>query len=116
MFHPTTKSGLTSSDTRDYHPRIINNTFFSNSASNNGGAIRFNGTMHAPEIVNSIFWENTSPDGKDIRNFSSLPVTVSYCDINANYISGQWTGEENINADPLFVEGDPLYHLSEFSP
>ena len=116
MYHPAKKSGSSLSIAKDFHPRIMNNTFYSNSASNDGGAIRFEGAVDAPEIVNCIFWENTATSGRDIQNSSSLPVTVSYSDLVTNYIVGQWTGEGNIYADPQFWALDPLCHLTESSP
>lgn len=61
-------------------------------------------------------YSNAALTGKDINNYSNLPVTVSYSDLDINYIAGQWTGEGNINADPLFIALDPLCHLSESSP
>jgi hypothetical protein len=94
-------------------PVIINNSFRDNSASNDGGGLRFSGDDHAPEIYNCIFWENTAPSGRDIRNWCTLPVTVSYCDLNTNYIGGNWNGENNIDADPLFT--DDLCHIGALS-
>ena len=116
MFHPAKKSGSSLSEAKDFHPQIMNNTFYSDSANSDGGAIRFEGVMNAPEIVNCIFWENTAASGKDIQNFSSLPVIVSYSDLATNTIAGQWTGEGNIYADPQFMPLDQFCHLSESSP
>jgi len=40
---------------------------------------------------------------------------VSFSDINPDNIDGLWTGKENININPEFIEGDSLCHLSEKS-
>ncbi len=92
---------------------LINNSFYDNEATHDAGGIRFEGFLAAPEIYNCIFWNNTSPIGKDIRNWSALPFTISYNDIDTNSIGGLWEGNNNINADPLLSWG---YHLTQASP
>jgi predicted outer membrane repeat protein len=111
LYHPATQDNLSS---RDYFPIIINNTFWNNSATSDGGAIRFQGDINAPQVYNCIFWENTAPAGPDIRNWSALPVVVSYSDIDTYYINGAWTGDQNIFTDPLFT--NPICHLTASSP
>ena len=54
--------------------------------------------------MNSIFWENNSTSGKDIYNYSENDIIVSYCDIDTTEINTPWTGENNINADPEFID------------
>jgi hypothetical protein len=84
-------------------PAITNCTFSSNSAEE-GGAIR---NWHSnPAITNCILWGNGP---QEIFNDDSNPV-ITYSDIQ-----GGWTGEGNIDAEPLFVDpcnGD--YHLFEY--
>jgi hypothetical protein len=41
---------------------------------------------------------------------------VSFCDINQGNITGPWSGVLNFNADPGFMAGDDMYHLSLTSP
>ena len=98
-------------------PLIVNNTFSGNTATNTGGAIRFNGELNPPVILNCIFWENEAPTGKDIRNDSGLELVVSYSDIDASGISGLWNGEENIYEDPLFFDSqNGNFHIDMNSP
>jgi len=104
----------------EFHPQIINNTFTLNNASNDGGTIRFaGGQKGTPVIMNNIFWENSAPvgEGKDIKNNTSDTLFVYYCDIDETEIVGPWTGDRNINEDPLFINpeiGD--FHLDIASP
>ncbi len=116
LYHPVSSAGNISWDPDVSHPRIFNNTFVGNTASSNGGALRYQGEMNPPEIINNIFWDNASPMGRDIQIESSSPVTVSYCNLTTSLISGPWTGEANIEGNPLFVENDPLCHLQPMSP
>jgi predicted outer membrane repeat protein len=95
---------------------IINNTFCSNTADYQGGAIHYNGALSPPAIINCIFWENEAPTGRDINNVTSQTVVVSFSNIYTNTINGSWTGIGNIDVDPGFIEGDTLYHLSATSP
>ena len=98
-------------------PRIINNTFFGNTATNHAGAIRFNGVQSPPIIFNCIFWQNDAPTGKDIYNASSEEITISYSDIDDNYIVGSWDGVENINEDPMLVDPENSnFHIEIESP
>ncbi len=76
-------------------PRIINNSFYGNTAAEMGGAIRLNCEFYIPIIINSIFWENEAPIGKDIYT-GTAAMTIAYSDIDTNFISGFWEGEGNI--------------------
>jgi hypothetical protein len=116
MFHPATQSTNTGDGSRVDHPLVINNTFRSNQASNDGGGLRFQGDLNAPEILNCIFWDNTAPTGGEIENTSSLTIDISYCDVETSSIYGSWTGEGNIYADPQFNPLDPYCHLLPSSP
>jgi len=116
FYNPAGDGSLTMEDSQDSHPLVINNTFYNNEASNDGGAFRFQGDLNAPEILNCIFWDNSSPTGGDINNNSSLSLSVSYSDIETNSINGPWNGEGNIYSDPKFKAADPYCHLTESSP
>ncbi|MCK5838520.1 MAG: T9SS type A sorting domain-containing protein [Bacteroidales bacterium] len=95
----------------DFHPVIANNTFVGNSAAIEGGAILVEYAPNYPVIFNSIFWENTSPVGQDIRLDDPLGQTpIYYNDINPDNISGDWFGDGNIYGDPLFC--DDSCHIS----
>jgi subtilisin family serine protease len=79
---------------------LRNCTFSGNTAVYGGGAIcQASGTM---TVVNCILWGDSAPE---ISSFAERHV--QYCDVQ-----GSFTGEGNINADPLFADpasGD--YHL-----
>jgi len=115
LFHPASNKKSVLLDS--FVPRIINNTFFGNTATNHAGAIRFNGVQFAPIIFNCIFWQNDAPTGKDIYNASSEEITISYSNIDDNYIVGSWDGIENINEDPMLVDPEnDNFHIESESP
>lgn len=65
-------------------------------------------TEASAKVVNTILWEN----GSEISLSTYGTISVTYSDVQ-----GGWTGEGNINIDPLFLDvanGD--YHLSDYSP
>ena len=96
---------------------FVNNTFVANQAVYNGGAMRVNYTTESCLIMNSIFWENDAVLGDDIHYSGSDTIQVNYSDINSGNIYGNWTGEGNINEDPLFdLSGPHPYALSSGSP
>jgi len=61
-------------------------------------------------VKNSILWGDTATTSGNEIYLASSPITVTYSDVE-----GGWTGEGNINADPLFV-GNGNYHLKADSP
>ena len=86
---------------QDSSPTLTNCTFSGNSGSYYGGGMYCNGG--SPTLTNCILWGDI-PD--EILIFGSAPV-ITYCNIQNGF-----TGEGNIDADPLFVDianGD--YHL-----
>jgi predicted outer membrane repeat protein/parallel beta-helix repeat protein len=88
-------------------PIITNCTFSNNSASGDGGAIACTSPLSRTAVVNSILWGD-SPDEISCNS----DISVTYSDIQDGY-----TGEGNINADPVFVDatnGD--LHLLKDSP
>ena len=82
---------------------IKNSTIVNNSSGNGGGGIDAWSAGEYAVIVNSIFWnnqpENTS--GMIFPYYSNIDIPV---------------GTNNIYTDPLFVNGDIDFHLSEGSP
>lgn len=76
---------LNKSGTASNTARIINNTFSGNSAELNGGALA--SLKCNPYLLNNIFWNNTSPEGADIK-VSAGDVTIAYCDIDISNVSG----------------------------
>jgi len=77
-------------------PLIQNNTIYDNFAFD-GGGIFCNYSSH-PRIENTIIWDNTAlGSGSEIYVAGGYP-TVEYCDVK-----GGWSGQGNINVDPVFV-------------
>ena len=85
------------------YPEIINNTIVDNTASTSGGGLY--STNSNPVVINTILWDNEATSGSQIYGSGY----VLYSDIQ-----GGWSGEGNIDADPMF--SDTIYHLSEESP
>jgi len=89
------------------NPNLVNVTISENVAEHGGGiSCRRNSS---PVLLNCILWNNAIEEFYLIYGSS---VTVTYSDI-----MGGWTGEGNIDSDPLFVDptnGD--FHLTEVSP
>ena len=87
--------------TENSSPILINCTFSGNSATYFGGGIYCpSGSL---TVTNCIFWDDTP---EEILVFGDAPV-ITYSDIQ-----GGFTGEGNIDADPLFADPDSGdYHL-----
>ena len=91
-------------------PTIINCTIRGNTAAESGGGINCEFDASAT-IINCIIWNNNAA-GSGVELYDDGMVAVSYSDIQ-----GGWSGEENIDADPLFVSSAPFdYHLTGDSP
>ncbi|MHC4654913.1 MAG: choice-of-anchor Q domain-containing protein [Planctomycetota bacterium] len=92
-------------------PTLINCTFCENSAYRGGGMLTAYG-FSTPLLTNCIFWANMAQVGPQIElKFGSMPIVLY------SNVQGGWSGEGNIDADPLFVDtasGD--YHLLPDSP
>jgi len=76
-------------------PALMNCTFCLNVADTHGGAVRCYDS--SPTITNCILWGNV-PEEISLGGDHST-ATVSYSDVRDGY-----SGEGNINADPLFVD------------
>lgn len=86
---------------------LTNVTFAGNSATSLGGAIRNLGSSSAT-LTNCIVWG----DGSQLDAAADSPLSVSY-----SIVQGGWAGDDNLNADPQFVDaanGD--LHLRRTSP
>ncbi|MFH1420205.1 MAG: right-handed parallel beta-helix repeat-containing protein [Planctomycetota bacterium] len=98
-------------------PTITNCTIAGNTATEGGGIVCYQSS--GPTITNCVFWGDAP---QEISVSSSSTLAMTYCDVQ-----GGWTGDGNIDADPLFVDpdgpdGDPAtwedndYHLAANSP
>lgn len=84
---------------------VINCVITSNTAPTGGGVWC---TGDELSMTNCILW-NDSPD--EIHAFYDVPV-ITYCDVQ-----GGWTGQGNIDTDPMFVSpGTDNYRLGAGSP
>jgi hypothetical protein len=84
----------------DGSPELTNCTFSGNLASDGGGM--FNDNSSSPAVTNCILWGD-SP--QEIYNSGSVPA-VAYSVIQLPDPSETYSGEGNINAEPLFVDPD----------
>ena len=80
---------------RNSSATIINCTISENSASEDGGGVYCSSSD--PTITNCILWSD-APEEIYVHSGS---LVVTYCDVE-----GGWEGEENIDADPVFVDPD----------
>jgi len=90
----------------DSSPSVTSCTFSGNSATVNGSGMYNEGS--SPTVTNCMLWDI----GEEIANDASSTPLVTYCDVQNGY-----TGEGNIDADPMFVDpasGD--YRLQAGSP
>ena len=88
---------------------------------NEDSDIYYDGVGENMIITNCILWGNEAPDGPEIYLEGSSNVRVNYSDVQ-----GDWGGEGNIDADPLFIDPgywdangvwvDGDYHLLAGSP
>lgn len=84
---------------------ITNSTFYANSAVS-GGAI--SNYYSQTTLVNCILWNNYPEE----VSYHTEEVTAAYSDVR-----GGWSGEGNIDADPLFLHAQGgRFHLQESSP
>jgi hypothetical protein len=99
-------------------PVLINNTFYGNDASYNGGAIYTDHSTAVPVLFNSIFYANDALNYCDnIYSIGSKALTINYCNIDTLEIYGGWIGDGNINEDPLLdLSGPHPFTLMPGSP
>ena len=99
---------------------LVNCLFSGNVASSGGGGLQ-GIDQSITTVTNCIFWANTAPAGSQIQIQSATAAVTYSC------IQGGWSGQGNIDADPVFVDpdgpdNDPStwedndYHLSVGSP
>ncbi|MFC1783520.1 right-handed parallel beta-helix repeat-containing protein, partial [Planctomycetota bacterium] len=85
---------------------MFNCTFNGNTAGQNGGGVYCGNSKI--KIFNSIVWGNTPEE---------IYPNQSYTIVQYSNVQGGWTGEGNINQDPVFFDTDNgNYHLCPSSP
>lgn len=93
-----------------YSSPVITNCIIEGNIATNGASGIWNQDDSYPAITNSIIWGNT--DEPQMYSDETSTPTVTYCDFQ-----GGFSGEGNIDSDPLFA--DPAqgnYHLQKSSP
>lgn len=86
---------------------IENNTVVYNQSGSTGGGIRF--WQSNASVPNNIIWGNTAANNwPQIQGYGG---TVTWSDVE-----GGWTGEGNINADPVFTTPLTSFTLDQSSP
>jgi len=81
-------------------PTIVNNTVSANNGSSDAGAIYCENYSSAT-VMNSILWGNIAYGGNEVVVTASSSIDITYSDIE-----GGWTGQGNIDEDPMFVFAD----------
>ena len=87
--------GICNSNSR---PCLSNCTFSRNSAPLGGGIYSYSSEAM---LINCILWGNIALTGPQIHDDGAGSANVSYCDVQGGY-----TGINNINTDPMFVDID----------
>ena len=94
----------------DSSGRLVNNTFSRNVAGNGYGGGIYIGWSDGVVAVNNILWGDIGEYGDDEIYVDHGTLSVTFSDV-----MGGWSGEGNIDADPLFIS-DWNYHLRPGSP
>ena len=90
---------------------LLNCTFSGNGATQTGGAMKNMGC--SPTITNCILWgDSATVDGNEIYNEGESSPVITYSDV-----AGGYSGEGNLDQDPLFEEaGEGDLRLTGDSP
>ena len=95
-----------------YSSPVITNCTIAGNIDDNGAGGIYNENNSYPHIANSIIWGNIAPFEPQMYSDETSTPTVTYCDFQ-----GGFSGEGNINSDPMFAgptQGN--YHLQKSSP
>lgn len=88
----------------DSYAKLTNCTVTGNRATDNGGALYFDGPYDAI-ITNCILWSDTPQE--IYPDLLGNEIVITY-----NDVQGGWPGQGNINADPCFVQPECLTPIS----
>jgi parallel beta-helix repeat protein len=90
---------------------VVNNTVVGNRA-RWGGGMTARGELAKVVSLNNIFWADSAQAINEILVDVGAAAAIHYCDVQGGWPSG----EGNIDADPRFMESDPLFQLTPESP
>jgi predicted outer membrane repeat protein len=104
-------------------PLLVNVTLGGNAVSQFGSALAYRSDSH-PVVINSIVWNNPWPEIVFLSGNGRNTIAIAHSDVSGGEgaivgsdIEAVYWLEGNLDADPLFVGGEPLdYQLSEGSP
>ena len=116
--HATNKGGAIHSNNDSDSMTMINCTFSQNTSDLKGGGIAHD-SLEPLSLINCILWDNTAPEGPQIRMGGNTLLKVRYCDIEGGqggiYLDTGGTvewGSGNIDEDPCFADPNSAdYHL-----
>ena len=93
-------------------PRVVNSTFTKNISQFGSGVASDGRDSDQPSVINSIFWDNL-----DIFGQTPIYDNGSITGVSFSLVEGGASGNENIDAEPLFVNPNNFdYRLSSGSP
>ena len=83
--------------------RVINNTFVSNASVSSGASIYNSASMtNNIFLMNNLFWDNL---GANEINVGQAIMEIYHCNINTEWIGGDWEGGQNLWKDPYLNSG-----------
>jgi hypothetical protein len=102
LFHDNKASEAGAVSVHSGTPRFTNCTFVQNEATVGRGGALFDGAGGGV-LRNCILWDNESPVPKAGEIFS-VQVAGKITDAAHSNVKGGWSGDGNLNADPLFTD------------
>ncbi len=95
LFHHNSAAGTGGGIFCDYNDAVIMNCTFTDNTASNGGAVYCDDS--SPQLINCILWSDTPNEFNYTGD--SIPV-LNYCDVEDGF-----SGDGNIDADPVFTSG-----------
>ena len=87
---------------------ITNNTIYGNTVSgnNSGGGVTVGATGNTSFLfLNNIIYGNEAATAKEML-VTSGQINLYNCNIDVSEIQGSWTGNDNFNGDPCFIDDE----------